>query len=195
MLGTRRHIVLRAGSISLQSADLCPGKTASQESVLARSFRDASPARVARHIDHGRKIPADPVRSGFLRRHMGGLFKKPVIERSCFRNCDREYAAEAVNYIKAYDQRDPEPRLLYSNFLQFVRFSRIIAHDRADEPGADLFLMKILLSCRHETLEFLLRKSPVCKHFNQFGERHIKSSHDRRRFLIHLPDFFLQGHL
>ena len=195
VLGAGRHIIPCVGGVPLQSPDLGAGKPASQIGILAGSLGYAPPAGVAGHIDHGSEIPADAVGPGFLCRHPGRLFKQRIVEGSRLRDRDGEHTAKAVNHIKSDDQGNAQPRLLDGDLLQFICFSRIVSHNGTHQSRPNLLLVEVLLGRRHEALKFLLGKSSVRQHLDEFRKGDIKSSHYGRRFLIHLPDLLFQGHL
>ena len=145
MLGAGRHIIERTAPVILQAADLCAGEAAAQQRIFPRAFRDTAPARVACRVDHRCKVPVDAVGAGFRSRHMRGFLKQGIVKAAGFADRNGKHAAEAVDDVKANDQRDAQAALFHGNFLQGIVLARIVYHLAANKAGADVVFMEILL--------------------------------------------------
>jgi hypothetical protein len=108
-----REVLGRSEDILLESPHPRRGHHGSEIRVLTGALGDASPAGVARDVDHGREGPIDAVGARFPSRHPGGRLDEPGIERSRLGEGDWEDRAIPVNHVQAEQQRNPQPRLLY----------------------------------------------------------------------------------
>ena len=64
MLGTGSDARGVAKIVALESANACFGQFHAKIRILARAFRDTTPALIARDVDHRREGPVDAERRG-----------------------------------------------------------------------------------------------------------------------------------
>ena len=125
--------VLRGGEDRLlEAADARGGHHRAKIWILTRTLGDATPARVARDVNHRRVGPVDPERRGFLSRRARGRFRGIGIERARFAERDREDRAIAMDHIEAKEQRDFEPRLGHHDALDR---RGVLGSDDVEQPA------------------------------------------------------------
>ena len=132
---------------------------------------------------------------GFPGGHAGGFFHQGRVKGPGLRNGDGVHRAVAVNHVQPEKQRDAQPALLHGNLLQLIGLGRVLHHQGADSPGADLILVIVLLGGTHNFFELGIGKPPVGDHLDELAKGDLKSPHNGGGFLVHLADLFLQGHL
>src|SRR5271170_1658382 len=110
----------RADIWALKAVDLCDGHRRAQVWVLARTFDDASPARIAGDVEHGREGPVDADGASLPRRDALPFFFDRRIPGSGHRDGHGEDGAEAMNDVEAEDERDVEAGLLDGDVLELV---------------------------------------------------------------------------
>ena len=88
--------------------------------VLAGTLKNASPARVARNIDHGCEGPLDALRAGLAGSHRLSLFSGCGIPACGQRKGHGVHRAEAVNDVKAKEERNVQAAPLDRNMLKLI---------------------------------------------------------------------------
>ena len=92
----------------------------SQVDVLAEPLYRATPARVARDVEHGGERPVGAARTRLGRREVGEQLHHRWIEARGLRERDWCDGALPVDDVEPDEERDPEPRLLDRDPLQRV---------------------------------------------------------------------------
>ena len=95
--------------------------------VLARSFGDAAPARVAGHVEHRRECPADTACRSLDGSNPGAFLNKGRVKCRCKSDRNRENGTESVNHVTTNKNRDSQTALLYGSLLDSIYLSRIHA--------------------------------------------------------------------
>ena len=112
MLGGGRNAILGGKIGSLKAPCLGRRHLGGDPSVLPRTLDDASPARIARHVEHRRKSQGDPV----LRSLFGGDARRllPQIRRELtrFRQRHGKDRVVAMDYVETHEQRNAETGFL-----------------------------------------------------------------------------------
>ena len=108
--------------------------------VFAKTFRDASPARVAREVNHRRKNPVNSRRRGFAGRNFLRLLEEFGVERARLRQRNWERCPKPVDGIVPKNRRNPQAALLDGDMLQFVphhgRFNQACPAQKRTHPAA-----------------------------------------------------------
>ena len=94
---------------SLVAANVGGRHCRTQHRVFAGPFSDASPARVASDIHHGRKRPADTGSAGLASRNPGHRFDHARIPGASQPQRDRENCSVAVNHVETEQQGYVQP--------------------------------------------------------------------------------------
>ena len=123
--------------MALKTEYTCPREGYAQKRILSRAFGNATPARIAGDIDHGRKRPTESRRIGFLRRDASRTLRQRGIPTTGFRQRNRKDGAIAVNNIEAKQIRNLQPGFFDGHALQLVRALRAAHVEcRAQQPFA-----------------------------------------------------------
>ena len=119
-----RGVVFGAGenARALESAHVRRGHGRAEHRIFAGAFGDASPARVARDVHHGREGPADPFRARFRRAGARGELGHLRVPRRGDGQRNGKDGAIAVDDVVAEQQRDL--RMCQGLALQRVRLLR-----------------------------------------------------------------------
>ena len=137
--------------------------------VLAGALDDASPARIARHVEHRREGQGDAI----LRRLLGGdarrFLPKVGSEQAGFRQGDGKNRAVAMDDVEAHEQGDAEAGFLHRETLDRARLVGAPEVEQvADPPGPNPLL--------------------------QVAKLAGAGDHAGRRDHVELPDLFLERH-
>src|SRR5213075_2360978 len=92
--------------------------------IFTRTFRNASPTRVARDVQHRRKRPTHASVVGFLRSYGSRTFRQSRIPTTCFSKRNGEDRAIAVDHVEAKQNRNLQTRLVHRNALHLIRALR-----------------------------------------------------------------------
>ena len=162
VLGARDEVLGRARVGALEAAHLGRRHGRAQVRILAGALDHASPARVARDVEHGREGPVQARGPGFARGHRLRLLVARGVPRRGHGQGHREDRAVAVDHVEGEEHRDLEPRLLDRDLLERVELLRVVEPEHragaalADRPGgvhsrerADLGELADLLGQRH----------------------------------------------
>jgi len=113
-----------------------------QVRILAEALHDAPPARLARHVQHGRKRPMHAGSGRLCRAHPRGAARHRRVPAARHRQRHREDRAEAVHHVVGKQQRNAETRLLDGHALQAAGFFRAVdVQKRPDGPVSDQRLL------------------------------------------------------
>ncbi len=169
MLGRGRNAIPGGKVSSLEAPRLGRRHLAGDPGILARAFDDASPAWIARHVEHRRKSK----RHAVLRRLLGGDARRllPEIRRELarFRQGDGKDRVVAMDHIEAHEQGNAEAGFLHREPLDGARLVHPPEVEQvSNPPGSDPLLQ-------------------VAK-FAGAGDHAGRSDH------IELPDLFLERH-
>ena len=170
MLGGGRNAILSGKIGSLEAPRLGRRHLRGDPSVLPRTFDDASPAWIARHVEHRRKSQGDPV----LRSLFGGDARRllPQIRRELtrFRQRHGKDRVVAMDHVETHEQGNAETGFLDREALDSARFVRAPEVEQvSDPPGSNPLL--------------------------QVSELAGTGDHAGRSDHIELPDLFLERHL
>src|SRR5258705_884464 len=113
-------MVSAADTITLKSAHLCRRHHRTEIGVFTGAFNNASPARVARNIDHRRKRPVDADGARFAGSNTLRALHHFRIPRSSHSNWHREDRVKTVNDVEAEDKRNFKARFGDGYFLQAI---------------------------------------------------------------------------
>ena len=169
MLGRGRNAIPGREVSSLEAPRLGRRHLGSDPSVLARALDDASPARVARYVEHRRESQGDAV----LRRLLGGdarrLLPKVRGELAGFRQRNRENRVVAVDDVETHEQGNAEAGFLHRETLDGARLVRPPEIEQiSDPPGSNPLVQIVKLAGA--------------------GDHAGRSDH------VELPDLFLERH-
>ena len=112
---------------------------------------------------------------GFPGGHAGSFFHQGRVKGPGLRNGDGVRRAVAVDHVQPEKQRDAQPALLHGNLLQLIGLGRVLHHQGADSPGADLILVIVLLGGTHNFFELGIGKPPVGDHLDELAKGDLKS--------------------
>ena len=141
MLGSGRNAILGGKIGSLEAPRLGRRHLGCDPSVLPWTLDDASPAWIARHVEHRRKGQGDPVLRGLL----GGDARRPLPqirrELARFRQRHGKDRVVAMDHIEAHEQRNTETGFLDREALDSARFVRAPEVEQVtDPPGSNPLL-------------------------------------------------------
>ena len=141
MLGCGRDAIPRRKVSSLEAARLGRRHLGGDPGILARALDDASPARIARHVEHRRKGERDAI----LRRLFGGDARRllPKIRRELarFRQGDGKDRVVAMDHVEAHEQGNAEAGFLHRETLDGARLVRPPEVEQvSDPPGSNPLL-------------------------------------------------------
>ena len=88
--------------------------------VLARTFGDASPARIAGHVEHRRECPADTTCRSLDCSNAGAFLNECRIKCRCKSDRNRENGTESVDHVTAHQDRDSQATLLHGSLLDSI---------------------------------------------------------------------------
>src|SRR4051794_33298431 len=128
-----KNVIGRADLIALEPAHLCGGHSRAQIRIFTGTFYDATPTRITSDVDHRREAPINTSSTSFRSGNtlcVSGYFRIPG---SSHRDRHWEDSPEAVNYIKAEDERNMMWRFLDSYVLHAIDDRRICN----EEQGTD----------------------------------------------------------
>ncbi len=117
MFHARGDRVGPAQIVALVALHVGPRHRGTEPGVLARSLRNASPARIPRNIDHRGEDPADAVIGCFARGDMGDLPHQRRIEARRQRQRHRENRPLPVNHVVAEQKRNVERAFFHRQAL------------------------------------------------------------------------------
>ncbi len=165
---TQARTLSGPSGLALKSANLGTGHGRAEIGIFAGAFDDAAPARVARDVDHRSKCPADAGGASVLAGEVLRGFFDAGIPGGGHGQRDREDGAIPVDDVEGKEDGDVEAGLVDREVLQAVDLLDV------DEPedGADLALDDEVV-----------------------GLLGGQQGHDDAGGLVHLADFFLDGHL
>ncbi len=170
VLGARHDGIESAQLAGLEAEHTRRGDARSQVGVFARAFHHPAPARIARHVDHGREGPVDAKRRGLSGGDARRQFDGRHVPRRRFAQRHREYGLVAVDDVKAEQQRNLQARL-HGRRLDLARFGHALHVEHgAHAAGADV----------GQPVDMLAARGP-----SEFAARQ----------LVQLADFFFQRHL
>ena len=137
MLGRGDEAVGRRKVVSLEAARLGRRHLSRNPGVLARALDDASPARVARHVQHRREGQSDAILRRLLGRGARRFLPKLRIKQAGFRERDGENRVVAVNDVEPQEQGNAEARILHREALDGAHlFGAPEIEQTADPPGS-----------------------------------------------------------
>ena len=135
VLQRRQHVALR----SLQASDEPGAQHADQIRVFAQRLLGATPAHVARHVEHRRQPLVAPHRAGLAPDGPGRPLDEVRIPRRAIGERRREHRCaarhQADEALLVRQRRNPEPRLLAQELLQPVESAD--ARARVDTVAAE----------------------------------------------------------
>jgi len=190
MLGGREHRVDALQIVALETAHACDRDLAAEIDILARAFGHATPARIARNVDHRREGPVNALRRSFGRRYSCRLFNGLEVPACRFAERDGKDGAVAVDHVVTKEQRNLQPRLFNRQPLQLARiFGGKGVEDRPDSALANIVLIaladrragRIPVAGQQRQLPDLLVKRHLC---HQLGDEpiHLRiGAHPARR--------------
>ena len=167
-------MIVRGNVLALEGLDLDRAHDRGKIGILTAGFHDASPARIARQIDHGGEGNVNARRSRLACRHFGALVKKRGIKAARHGRADGIERTEAVNDVVHKEQRNVVAVVLYMLALQGDRVLRLCG----TEAGA-------------HTGDLLERHAPLLCRACDLGEHAKRAGAD----LDQLANLFLQRHL
>src|SRR5271168_5018444 len=169
MLGGGGNAILGGKIGSLKAPRLGRGHLGGDPSVLPWTLDDASPAWIARHVEHRRKSQGDPV----LRSLFGGDTRRllPQIRRELtrFRQGHGKNRVVTVDDVEAHEQGNAEAGFLHCETLDGARLVRPPEIKQVSDPSGPNPLLQVA------------KLSGTGYHAG--GGDHVE-----------LPDFFLERH-
>ena len=115
--------------------------------VLARALDDASPARVARDVEHRRKGQGDAVLRRLLGRDARRFLPKVRGEQAGFRERNGKNRAVAMNDVEAHEQGNAEAGFFHREALDGARLVRAPEIEQiADPPGSNPLVQVVKLA-------------------------------------------------
>ena len=129
---------------SLEAPRLGRRHLGSDPGVLARTLDDASPARVARDVEHRRKSHGDPILCRLLGRDARRLLPEVRGEQAGFRQRNRENRVVAVDDVEAHEQRDAKAGFLHREALDGAGFVRAPEIEQIPDPPGSNPLVQIV---------------------------------------------------
>src|ERR1700733_13260462 len=141
MFGRGGKAIRRSEISSLKASRLGRRHPGGDPGVFPWTLDDASPARIARHVEHRRKSQGDPV----LRSLFGGDARRllPQIRRELarFRQRHGENRVVAMDDVKTHEERNAETGFLHREALDSTRFVRAPEVEQvSDPPGSNPLL-------------------------------------------------------
>ncbi len=121
VLGGGCDRIARCEVVALVAADHRSSENGRQVDVLAEALDRASPAWVARDVDHRRERPGDAGRASLGRRQASESLDDGRVERRGHRQGHRSDRPMTVDHVESDQNRDAEPGLLDGDPLQLVR--------------------------------------------------------------------------
>ena len=118
MFGGRADCVSRGERRALEAADLRSGESGADARVFARAFDDASPARIARDVEHGGEGEIDAVRRGLAGRRARRALPERGVEGARFGERHGKDRLMPVQCVHCEEERHAEAGFLDGELLQ-----------------------------------------------------------------------------
>ena len=141
VLGRRGEAVGGGKVVALKAERLGGGHLRGHPGILARAFDNASPARVARHVEHRRKGQGDAVLGRFLGGGARRFLPQVGSKQAGLRQRNRKNRAMAVDDVEAQQERDAEAGFFDREALDGMRFvGAPVIEQASDPPGSNPFM-------------------------------------------------------
>ena len=121
VLSGRHHRIRPRQIVLLVAFDHRRGKHGAEQRILSGAFGAASPARIARNVEHGRPRKRDSVGSRFDRGDARGAPDQRRIPGACETKGNRKYRTMPMDHIQCHDQRNSLRRIFDRDLLQLAK--------------------------------------------------------------------------